>query len=92
MKKLSLFLLLVTVSCVATHSYKSPLGLRIRPHPDQPELAYDTLAYQALYKGDPEAKRLLAERDAKLKQQAERWAVSKAKTAAGLLHLFPSCF
>lgn len=72
MKKLSIIFLLVIVSCSAPkYTYKSPLGLWSRPHPDQPTMPYDTLAYRALWKGDPEAQRQLAERDAQLRKQKE---------------------
>ncbi|MFQ6032101.1 MAG: hypothetical protein ACE5K2_04190 [Candidatus Zixiibacteriota bacterium] len=59
--------LLLPFSCGTPYTYKSPHGLWSRPHPDDPAMPYDTLAYLALWKGDPEAQKQLAKRDAKLK-------------------------
>jgi hypothetical protein len=62
---------LLFLSCGTRYTYKSPLGLWSRPHPDDPGMPYDTLAYLALWKGDPEAQKQLAGRDAKFKAQEE---------------------
>lgn len=59
---LAFAIMLVFGGC-ASHNYKSPLGLWTRPHPQDKGMAYDTLAYRALHKGNPEALKQLQERD-----------------------------
>lgn len=54
MKKLLVLFLLVIFSCTSPHMWT-------RPHPDNPSMPYDTLAYRA-WRGDTTAQRQIAER------------------------------